>query len=188
MDVGLNNRNILGKENPAFDDVVFLVEANSNEQFELWRDWAKESTTNIEPLSEEVLLNLAEATKSWPMFKKITEMNDKVKDNQHTRIEWKQVPAGFGITIGHIGKGTNRPVCVSFNFAFIKGKKVCFYFCMSNTADYAMIESWLIERFQLTHDGYTRWSHVDANNFHNCVNSLDDLDKEPRDTVYKKKS
>jgi len=43
----------------------------------------------------------------------------------------------------------------------------------------------LIKQFQLTHDGYTRWNHTNSSNFHNCVNSLDRLDKEPRETIYK---
>ena len=44
-----------------------------------------------------------------------------------------------------------------------------------------MVEDWFLAKFQLTHDNYTRWNHVDSNNFHNCVNSLDRLDIEPRD-------
>lgn len=46
--------------------------------------------------------------------------------------------------------------------------------------DHSMVDNWLREHFQLTHDGYTRWNHVDSNNFHNCVGSFNRLDKEPR--------
>ncbi len=177
MDIGLNNRNMLGDINSEFIDVVFFIEANSNERSILWQEWAKESITNIEPLSDKFIEGL-------PLKAQITlkELNNKIKIFNHKRVIWEQVYAGFRVTIGQVNKS---PVFVSFSFAFINGKKVCFYDCTSKIVDYSMVEKWLITHFQLTHDDYTRWNHVDANNFHNCVNSLDKLDKEPRDTFYK---
>ena len=40
MDVGLNNRNTLGEIAPELTDVVFLVEATSAEQHNLWSEWS----------------------------------------------------------------------------------------------------------------------------------------------------
>jgi len=185
MDVELNNKNTLGEVAPEFADVVFLVEANNNERLQLWSDWAEDSIHNTKSLNDEVIACLGEAVKSWPVLKSVFELNNDIKNNQHTRVKWEQVSAGFLKTIGHIKSGKKKlPVSVEFSFAFINGKKVCFYNCCSRAADHTMIHDWLIERFQLTHDNYTRWNHTDAGNFHNCINSLEDLDKKPRNTKY----
>lgn len=178
MDVGLNNKNTLGELAPEFSDVVFFIKATNNEQFTLWQEWSKESMYNIKSLPD----NLIEFIPSG-MRPEVKRLNDKVKKLEMTRVEWGQIMAGFNLTIGYIQE---YPVCVSFHFALINGKKVCFYHPTSRMVDHQMIEDWLMSRFQLTHDKYTRRNHVDAINFHNCVNSLDNLDKEPRDTIYKK--
>lgn len=176
MDVGLNNRNMLGDIAPEFSDVVYFIEANSNEQFIIWQEWSKESMSNIEPLSEEFISLLP-----LEFREKVSTLNKKVENVSRKRVDWKQVYSGFGITVGQIQK---KPVTVSFSFAIINGKKVCFYYCMSRMVDYTMIKDWLISKFQLTHDGYTRWNHSDATNFN--PGDLEKIDKEPRDTVYKK--
>lgn len=177
MDVGLNNKNTLGKINPAFDDVLFLVEATSEEKFNIWRDFSKESMSNIKPLSEDVVNSFPEHIKNI-----VKPLNDKVKDYSRERVDWKDVSSGFSSIIGYVD---DRPVNVSFNFAFINGKKICFYEGISQMVDHKIINDWLIRQFQLTHDGYTRWNHTNSSNFVNCINSLDNLDKEPRDTIYK---
>ncbi|MEK6829133.1 MAG: hypothetical protein AABY15_03320 [Nanoarchaeota archaeon] len=181
MDVGLNNRNTLGEIAPEFKDVVFFVEATSTEQHNLWSEWSKQSMSNIEPLSDDVLRLIGDKL-NRDLYVKIETLNEKVKRNNSTRVDWEQIHAGFMITIGKVGK---LPVSVCFNFAIINGKKVCFYEATSRVVNHKMVEDWLITRFQLTHDKYCRWNHVNAGNFHNCVNSLDNLDKEPRKTVYK---
>ncbi len=183
MDVGLNNKNTLGELAPEFSDVVFFIKATDNEQFTLWQEWSKESRHNIEPLSDAVIERIVDRVYHPYLCSEITELNDKIKKITQPRVNWQQIMAGFNLTIGHIEE---YPVCVSFSFALINGKKVCFYHSTSRMVDHEMIEDWLMGRFQLTHDKYTRRNHVDATNFHNCVNSLDNLDKEPRDTVYKK--
>lgn len=177
MDVGLNNQNILGKVNPAFNNVVFLVEANSEEQFNLWQNWSKESMSNIEPLSDNVMNSFSEEVRNI-----IKPLNDKVKNFNRERVNWVEVSAGFSTIIGYVD---DSPINVSFRFAFINGKKICFYDGVSQLVDYKTINDWLIKQFQLTHDCYTRWNHVNSSNFHNCINSLDNLDKETRNTVYK---
>lgn len=179
MDVGLNNKNTLGTFDSEFSDVVFLVEATSTEQFSLWKEYSKESMTNFEPLSDldiQIMLDMR-------LKPKVKRLNDKIKEYASShRIDWEQVSSGFSLTIGYVKK---LPVTINFNFAFINGKKICFYDCTSRMADHVMIEKWLIKHFQLTHDNYCRWNHVNAMNFHNCIKGLDNLDKEPRNTVYR---
>lgn len=99
------------------------------------------------------------------------------------KVDWEQINTGFMITIGQLD---SRPVTIEFSFAIIKRKKVAFYNGCSQVVDHKMIDEWLISRFQRTHDNYSRWNHVNATNFHNCINSLETLDIEPRDTVYAK--
>lgn len=184
MDTGLDNQNYLGKEASELADVVFLVECDgSKDQYNLWCEYSVKSRSNIAPLAEDDIKQLkAELTGNYDkLLSRILTVNDRVKDNYHTRYDWKDISSGIMLTIGHVGEGKNKlPVCVSFNFAEINGHKICFYYTCSRANESEMVRKWLIERFQLTHDNYTRWNHVDSNNFHNCLNSLDSLDKEPR--------
>lgn len=123
MDVGFNNRNLLGLVDPALADVVFLVECDGNsDQFNLWQDWAEGSMSNIDPLPDGTIDILKPyLTDNDVLFKTIKRLNEKVKKNHHTRVKWEEVSSGFGLTIGHVGTGENKlPVCVSFSFAYIK--------------------------------------------------------------------
>lgn len=166
MDVKLNNRNALhiALDNEVFKDVEWLVEANSNERHQLWRDY-------------------------------------------HEKFKWEQINSGFHCTILEIETKAKRvrqdanryskekpadkpakqilPVVVEFMFVLINGHKVCFYNTTSRLAHSGYVEAFLITNFQRTHDGYTRWNQVDANNFHNCINYLDTIDEKPRNTKYK---
>ena len=185
MDVGLNNRNTLGKFAPELEDVVFFVKATSCEQFTLWQEWSKESMHNITPLSDDIMRDiLVHKFLSAKIKYNVEDLNNQIKKIAQERVNWKQIHLGFCLTIGHIQK---KPVVVSFSFASIGGKKICFYNCCSQMVDHEMVDNWLMTHFQLTHENYTRRNHVDAMNFHNCINSLDKIDKEPRDTVYKSK-
>lgn len=179
MDVGLNNKNTLGEIDPEFKDIVFLVKATSFEQFNIWQEYSKQSISNIEPIQDRFI----DILPTEPARKLFGDLNNKVKKFASERVEWEQISSGFSIKIGNVNE---MPVNVSFSFAIINGKKICFYEAISRIVDYVMVEDWLIDRFQLTNDNYTRWNHVNASNFHNCINSLDRLDKEVRDTVYEK--
>jgi hypothetical protein len=189
MDVGLNNRNTLGAIAPEFADVCFFVEATSNERFSLWQEWASESASNVPPLHESEMKIIEDVfkhtsnfdAKSYNILEKIQTFNKKIERNYHSRVTWQQVGSGFYLQIGKIDK---KPITVSFSFDFINGKKICFYEPTSDAVLHSLVEEWLVSHFQLTHDGYTRWNHTNATNFHNCVHSLDNLDKLPRDTVY----
>jgi hypothetical protein len=178
MDVGLNNRNKLGEVDKDLADIVFLVEATTEERFGLWKDYSKQSQiNNIPVISDEILALVPELIRP-----KFIEQNNRIKNAQHPTVEWEEIARGFGINIGQLD---NRPIMLEFTFAIINGHKIAFYNICSQVADYKLAEEFLIERFQLTHDGYTRWNHTNATNFHNCISGLDRLDKEPRD-IYKK--
>lgn len=83
----------------------------------------------------------------------------------HKKIEWEQDLSGFGMTLGQIKK---RPIFVSFSFAKIGGKYVCFYNATSQLVDHKMIEDYLEKNYPIKYDGGSRRAMTDANNFHNC--------------------
>jgi hypothetical protein len=167
MDTGLNNKNALhlvfGQE--VFKDVEWLVEANSNERHTLWS--MNHERFKWEQVSEGV---------SWPIME--MEINP-VNLNAFLKVKemrpWKRTVEVL-------------PVCIDFSFAIIDGHKVCFYSSNSRLTHSGYIEAFLLTYFQRTHDGYTRWNHTDANNFHNCINYLGDVDVVERDTKYKVKA
>ena len=73
---------------------------------------------------------------------------------------------------------------LEFRYYIINGHKVAFYSSSSMITHRGYIDAFLITYFQRTHDNYSRWNHVDATNFHNCINYLDSIDLKPRDTIY----
>jgi len=185
MDVGLSNKNYLGLVDPAFEDVKFIVECDGhNDQFRLWQEYAPGSSSNIEPLSKDTMDLLAiKLIKEPNLFDHIAKLNRKVDNNYMPRVKsWQEISSGF---ILEIGKGQfgdqSLPICVSFSFAIINGVKICFYYECSQARNSKMVDDWFRSKFQLTNDNYTRWNHVDAGNFHNCIGALDRLDTEPRE-------
>lgn len=161
MDTGLNNTNRLHEAigDEIFKDVEWIVDATSDEQFNLWGEYSHES-----------------------------ERNKGVEEPP--RYVWEQISRGLWIQICELDikcKGVKEklPVCISFSFAKLNGHKICFYTSDSLVSHHGFIEAFLLTYFQRTHDGYTRWNHVDATNFHNCANYLDTVDAEARDTKYK---
>jgi hypothetical protein len=144
MDTGLNNTNRLHEifQNKDFEDIEWLIEANSNEQHQIWEGW-------------------------------------------HTKLKWEQINPGFSYTIKRLSvEGEELPICLCFTFAKVNGRKIAFYECSSLLSHYGYIEVFLKTYFQRTHDNYCRWNQVDAKNAHNCLNYLETIDKEPRDTKY----
>ncbi len=184
MDIGLNNRSKLHEIDNRFADVVFLVEANSNEVHNLWQQWSGKSVESMPiKLLHEMLRDYRALFSAFP--KELLEKVEDVVNAAHNFVKWEQISEGFLYKIGELA---GHPIRVNFRFAIINGKKVAFYTGSSRVYDHTMVENWLTSHFQLTHDNYTRWNHVDAQNFHNCVNGLDNLDKEPRDTIYRIKT
>ena len=198
MDVGFNNRNMF--EDERLKDVVFIVDISDSSTHILWQEWSVQyfqtfgfkSIPHLNPENSKLFdegfsKNLSPELKYEldllkDMNSRIIKHNQKVHDDNQKRVDWKQEYAGFATCIGEIKK---RPIYVEFSFAYINGHKIAFYNGCSELVDYKMVENYMTKNFQLTHDNYCRWNHVNAANFHNCVNSLDRMDKKPRNTKYK---
>lgn len=203
MDVGFNNTNKLhlALNEPELEDVVWLVEANSNETHELWASWSNQSLTHYNPLDisngeasalvQKAYLQMGPADAE--KIKLLIEINKKAHRFGGKRKTWKQVPVGHSFTIldlectpkGVLGPTELLAVRIDFRYHIINGHKIAFYSSDGALSHRFYIDAFLRTHFQRTHDNYSRWNHTDAQNFHNCINSLETLDKDPRDTVYK---
>lgn len=83
---------------------------------------------------------------------------------------WDEEGRGHEITVGEVN---GMPVVVSLTYAWLEGKRVCFYYTCSRMADSVMVEKWLRERTKhITWDGGRRWGHEDAQNFHLCLDAI----------------
>ena len=150
MDVGFNNTNRLHEALECEDlkDVVWIVDATSQERNELWKKY-------------------------------------------YEKHAWEQISSGYGFQITTLdvinknGVKETLPVRLDFSFAIIDGYKIAFVESNSLLTHYGYVEAFLRTYFQRTHQNYSRWNHTNACNFHNCINYLDSLDKEPRDSIYK---
>lgn len=92
----------------------------------------------------------------------------------HCRIhKWEQVMSGTMIEIGELD---NRPINLAVNWAILEGYRVLFYEAVSQVVDYKMVDEW-IEHFSkhIRWDNGHRWAHTDSNNFHLCINAIQDL-------------
>lgn len=160
MDVGLNNKNKLhlALNNDFLKDVEWVIEATDTEQYYLWEKYHE--------------------TRNW---------NSAGVGYSYSILELNVDVPQKGITIKK-RKKEKLEICINFNFTTVDGHKILFYECSSLLAHYGYIQAFLLTYFQRTHDNYTRWNHTDAMNFHNCINYLDTVDIEPRDTVYKDSS
>lgn len=118
-----------------FKDVVFLVEANSNEQHLLWERY------HYKPIYPDTYVK-----------------------------SWEQISMGHGI---HIGSIDERPIVVSIMYAILNGKRVMFYYGVSQLVDHKMIEDWLtMYTHDIKWDNGSRWAHCDATNFHHCLDAI----------------
>ena len=86
----------------------------------------------------------------------------------HKKCYWEQISEGFGRTIGHIDE---YPVFVSFNFAKIYGKRICFYEATSRYVDHTMVEEYIKTYYPLRWDNNTRIAMTDAMNFHHAIDA-----------------
>jgi hypothetical protein len=203
MDVGFNNTNklhlVLGDK--YLEDVVWLVEANSNETHELWATWSDQSLTNHNPLALSDGESSALIQKAYlqmgaddaEKIKLLVEVNKKAYRSSGERKTWKQIPisSSFGILdlecapTNGIGQKETLQVRIHFRYFIVDGHKIAFYYSDAVLSHKFYIDAFLRTYFQRTHDNYSRWNHTDAQNFHNCINYLESLDKDPRETVYK---
>ena len=89
---------------------------------------------------------------------------------QHkSEVVWEQISEGFWMKIGEIGRG--KPVCLSFSFAKIYGKKICFYDVTSRYSDSKMVENFLVETHPVKWDNGTRRAMTNAMNFHHVISA-----------------
>ena len=90
------------------------------------------------------------------------------------RSTWKQDGVGFWEQVGDIKvDGETFPVCLSGFWHHINGVFVLFYDSCSLVTHHGWCEEWVMEACgNPTHDG-TRPSHVNAMNFHNCMNEVE---------------
>jgi len=88
----------------------------------------------------------------------------------HEKIDWEEDNMGFWEQIGCIGGDIEKPVCVSFTFAKIYGKIICFYDVTSRYSDSVMVENWIEENYPVKWDNGSRKAMTDAINFHHAIN------------------
>lgn len=96
------------------------------------------------------------------------------KDHYGVPIDWKQIMLGYARVLGEIKSGEEKlQINVSFNFARINGKLICFYYACSRGIDHGVIKKYL-EPFTKTYNGNSTTS-TDAQNFHLCIHALNEL-------------
>lgn len=83
--------------------------------------------------------------------------------------KWEEDNMGFWQRIGFIDDDKNKPVCVSFSFVKIYGKRICFYDVTSRFNDSQMVENWLDKNYLVKWDNNTRTARTNAMNFHHAV-------------------
>lgn len=84
-------------------------------------------------------------------------------------VNWEFDDTGFLRQVGNIGKKT-RQVTISFSFAKIFGKRICFYYPTSRFVDYYMIEKYIETNWPLKYDNNSRKSMCDAETFYEAIN------------------
>lgn len=128
----------------SFEDklraTTFFVEASSHEQHELWMEWYSRPTEN--------------------------KQNDPSNEKP---LSWVQDYQGFSKVVGHIKGDEELSVNVSFSFALINDKYVCFYEPISRYVDWIMVEDWIFGNFPVKYDKGSRTAKTDAANFSNCI-------------------
>lgn len=85
-------------------------------------------------------------------------------------VGWEEDNMGFWQVVGNLGS-KNKPVCVSFNFVKIYGKRICFYYVTSRFSDSEMVEKYLENNYPVKWDNDSRRAMTDAMNFHNAVDA-----------------
>lgn len=127
-------------------DVFYVVEANSHENHNIWRD--NEYSVND---------YVNDAMRNKPFTQKTP------------RFLYEQDNSGFGLQVGDFH---GEPVVVSFTFFKLNGLTILSYYPTSMTVNYKIIEEWFLEHCNPQHGGSR--AHCDANNFHQCSNAVID--------------
>jgi hypothetical protein len=90
------------------------------------------------------------------------------KENKK-KTNWEDDPSGVYVTIGHLKhKGKKHSIIVSFSFAKIYGKQICFFHVASRFIDNLRIEKYILDNY-LFGKNDVRSRIMDSNNFHNAI-------------------
>ncbi len=89
-------------------------------------------------------------------------------------LKWEQMD-GWLVTVGEYRK---RQCCISVSWARINNKLVMFYYPTSRFVDWNMIDKWINKHFQGKWDKQTRKAKTDAQNFHLCIQAINEVDSE----------
>lgn len=91
----------------------------------------------------------------------------------HQQTNWEEDRCGVLHQIGNLGQG--KPICVSFTFAKIYGKRICFYEATSRYVDHEMVEEYLEKNYPVGWDNGTRRAMTDAMNFHLAIDACSEV-------------
>lgn len=139
----LKNNNELDKR---FNDVFYVVEANSHEYGNIWRD----NEYCIHEYTYDVMRGL-------PL------------QIRKPRFEFLQDNSGLAIVVGDFH---GEPIVVTFSFFKLNNLTIVAYYPSSMTINYEIVEEWLKEHCNPVYAGRT--ARCDANNIHNCLNAVED--------------
>lgn len=91
-------------------------------------------------------------------------------EQYNKETNWKQDTKGYFQQLGMIDNDENKPVCVSFSFAEIFGKRICFYECCSRYMDANIIETWIKKYYPVKWNN-NQYAMTDATNFHHAMHA-----------------
>jgi len=181
-------------------ETFFLVETDDHHS--LWRDYSPQSDSPRYPVKSwiQVMDGQVETVGYLITFKQITQIKVGTEVTIGRKGLTNGVPAIVKEWCENLGKWKvdfdescqgwyypselivkdqyqNRPVNISFSWAWIDDQLIGFWYPCSQLVDYQMIEQWFAQHFGKTHDGGRR-SMVDHMNFHNCIHAINDKNKE----------
>jgi hypothetical protein len=93
-------------------------------------------------------------------------------NDQSQKVAWRSDSLGVLLTLGELD---GRPVCVSFTWATLNGKRVLFYNATSEVVDHKLVGEWLQAHCNPKWDNGQRRAHCDAQNFHHCLHALHEV-------------
>ncbi len=88
-------------------------------------------------------------------------------------VDWQLRNPGYQFEIGRVG---SRPICVAIRYVTIADRLVMFYEVVSQLADHAMTERWLMHFT----GGKLHDKHCNADNFHNCLHAIERANEEAK--------
>lgn len=87
-------------------------------------------------------------------------------ERYYKSVDWKQDLVGVMRLIGYINKNKKQEIWVSFDFAELNKKRICFYYASSNFVDHNLITNYIKKEYPVMYDNNTRHAMTNADNFH----------------------